>query len=160
MAVPEIPKTFPFHSTQYVGDPIQCLYDVRARKGRCKVIENFEHNDENSKIVGFSLMIVEFIREESAAAFMSDEQVRFAHLGQPPANTGSTSHGDQTFISISRSAQDDSEADVFYTIRVGILVFRVALELMNITKSDDPASITDSTVREILHIYKDVDMRT
>ncbi len=158
MAVPEIPKTFPFRSTQVVSEPFQCLFDLRARNGRCKILENFETTEANSKTFGFSLMVIEFTLPDSAVAFMGDEEARFAHLGDS-ANERAQ-HGDKSLIAIKKSPFTDAEADVFYTVRIGILVFRIAIGLMRLTKEDDPIALTAETVKSILHIYRDVDVRT
>lgn len=157
MSVPKIPSTFPFRIAYAVGESFTCFYDLRARNGRVIILENFDKADPNSKIGGFSLMVVEFSHPNSAIAFMEDEATRSGHLGTELKIN--TQLGDKQLIAYASSPYSKSEGEVFYSIHVGVLVYRIAFELMELTDRDDPGALTAEIATSILEIYRDVGVK-
>lgn len=157
MLYPEIPDTFPFRYSQTIGEPFDCFYDVLARKGRARILENFENTDENSKIPSFCLMIIEFSHEDNAIGFMNDEGGRFALLGTESKTAGQL--GDAYHIAFHRSPYSGTSGEMRCTVRVGVVVFRITFGLLKLTDQDDPLNLTEDYVQSILHIYKDVTER-
>lgn len=157
MSIPEIPSTFPFRKSYSVGESFSCFYDLRAQKGRVNVLHNFENPDSKSKIPSFSMMIVEFSHPNSAIAFMEDEAARFDKLGTELKS--SKRFGDQYLAAFDQAPYFKTCGEVLYSIRVGVLVFRIAFALMELTESDDPSVLTQQFVASILDIYKNVDVK-
>ncbi len=157
MSVPKIPSTFPFRIAYAVGESFTCFYDLRARNGRAIILENFDSEDPNSKVSSFSLMVIEFSHPNSAAALMEDEIARLEHMGTKLKID--TQFGDKQLIAYESSPYSKSDGDVYYSIRVGVLVFRIAFEVVSLADQDDPGALTADLVASILHIYRDVGER-
>jgi hypothetical protein len=120
-------------------------------------LENFDSEDPNSKVSSFSLMVIEFSHPNSAAALMEDEIARLEHMGTKLKID--TQFGDKQLIAYESSPYSKSDGDVYYSIRVGVLVFRIAFEVVSLADQDDPGALTADLVASILHIYRDVGER-
>ncbi|PZM84479.1 MAG: hypothetical protein DKT66_07545 [Candidatus Melainabacteria bacterium] len=120
-------------------------------------MENFDSLDPNSKVSSFSLMVIEFSHPNSAVALMEDETARIGHMGAELKID--TQFGDKQLIAYESSPYSKSGGDVYYSIRVGVLVFRIAFALVSLADQDDPGALTVDLVSSILHIYRDVNER-
>ncbi|MCC6979025.1 MAG: hypothetical protein IT343_11940 [Candidatus Melainabacteria bacterium] len=156
--LPDIPDTFPFHSTQLMSQPLDCLFDIKSLSGRCLTLETFENSDDDSKIYAFSLMIVDFTPAINAHHFMDEEEERLGRIGTLAKL--SFSAGERIIATMHTHQHVPSERTVFYSILRDSLVHRIAVSLSGCDQDDDGYAMTEELVTSIMHMYRNVNVRT
>jgi len=122
------------------------------------VLENFDGQDRDSKIDSFSLLVAEFFPELNAFQFMDDEAERLARIA--PLVELPYLIGEQDVLSIHTDVMRPSEKMAFYSIRRENLVFRIAISLSGCDEKDNVEELTAELAKAVLHMYRNIGLRT
>lgn len=149
---------FAFEVKPLVTESISCLFDIRARMGRCLTVQQLRRVNDGSKIFGCDFLVAQFANNDNALKFLEDEKVRFGLLGN--TENFAAVHADETTGVVVRDSMFEEEVTVLCSARVAHLVFRFSIGLLDIQPGGDALQLSQAFINDVLERSKNVDLRT